>query len=346
MSKNVGNIVFVIIGTLIGAGFASGQEIYTFFFCYGMEGLIGIFISSLIMGFVIYRTLNLIKQNNIKTYKDLLEIFIKPKQEEKFFNLKNVINIVINLFILITFFIMIAGFGAYFEQELGINRLVGSTLLAVICFIIFMTNVKGVVKASGMIVPILILFVGIVGIINLKDIHFLELGNYLPKVNDHKGILNAILYASYNSILFIPVLITLKNYLTDKKQIKKIAIITTGIMIFLSSLIFFLLVKVDVDISNLEMPAVYVVSNMFGFLKVVYGFIILCSIFTTAISLGMSFLQNTSKNKKSYPQIALIMCITSVAVSQIGFSNLINSLYPIFGYLGLIQLLMLGIKKR
>lgn len=346
MSKNVGNIVFVIIGTLIGAGFASGQEIYTFFFCYGMEGLIGIFISSLIMGFVIYRTLNLIKQNNIKTYKDLLEIFIKPKQEEKFFNLKNVINIVINLFILITFFIMIAGFGAYFEQELGINRLVGSTLLAVICFIIFMTNVKGVVKASGMIVPILILFVGIVGIINLKDIHFLELGNYLPKVNDHKGILNAILYASYNSILFIPVLITLKNYLTDKKQIKKIAIITTGIMIFLSSLIFSLLVKVDVDISNLEMPAVYVVSNMFEFLKVVYGFIILCSIFTTAISLGMSFLQNTSKNKKSYPQIAIIMCITSVAVSQIGFSNLINSLYPIFGYLGLIQLLMLGIKKR
>ena len=25
-------VVFVIIGTLIGAGFASGQEVYTFFF--------------------------------------------------------------------------------------------------------------------------------------------------------------------------------------------------------------------------------------------------------------------------------------------------------------------------
>ena len=30
--KNILKVVFVIIGTLIGAGFASGQEINTFFF--------------------------------------------------------------------------------------------------------------------------------------------------------------------------------------------------------------------------------------------------------------------------------------------------------------------------
>lgn len=33
--KNVLKIVFVIIGTTIGAGFASGQEIYLFFNKYG-----------------------------------------------------------------------------------------------------------------------------------------------------------------------------------------------------------------------------------------------------------------------------------------------------------------------
>ena len=73
---------------------------------------------------------------------------------------------------------------------------------------------------------------------------------------------------------------------------------------------------------------------------------ILGSIFTTAVSLGTSFLQNTAKNKRSYPQIALIMCITSVLVSQIGFSNLIENLYPIFGYLGLIQIFMIIKSKR
>ena len=106
-----------------------------------------------------------------------------------------------------------------------------------------------------------------------------------------------------------------------------------------------ILIRVDVDITKLEMPAVYVVSNIFKFLEIIYGFIILGSIFTTSISLGTSFLQNVSKNKRSYTQIAAIMCITSVLTSQIGFSNLINLLYPIFGYLGLIQIWKISLTK-
>ena len=86
------------------------------------------------------------------------------------------------------------------------------------------------------------------------------------------------------------------------------------------------------------MPIVYVVSKMLNLLKYLYGFVIVASIFTTSISLGISFLQNVSKNKKSYTQISAIMCITSVFVSQFGFANLVNLLYPIFGYLGIAQI--------
>ena len=73
-------------------------------------------------------------------------------------------------------------------------------------------------------------------------------------------------------------------------------------------------------------------------MKILYGIIILLSILTTSLSLGISFLQNTVKSKKSYPQIATIMCITSVVISKLGFSNLVNVLYPLFGVLGLIQI--------
>ena len=103
---------------------------------------------------------------------------------------------------------------------------------------------------------------------------------------------------------------------------------------------------VDVDVNELEMPAVYVISNTFKILKPLYGFVILSSILTTAISLGTSFLQNVSKTEKSYSQIGNIMCITSVIISQIGFSNLVNSLYPIFGYLGLIQIFFIVFKQK
>ena len=338
--KNVLKVVFVIIGTLIGAGFASGQEVYLFFFSYGMKGLIGILISSIIIGVVIYSTFNILNKYKIITYKDFLNILI-PKNTK----LKIIANFIINIFILITFFIMIAGFGAYFEQEIGINRLVGSLILAIITFIVFMTSIKGVVKVNELIVPILIGFIFIIGIISIKNIHILNLENYVIRTNYTNFALSAVLYSSYNSILLIPVLITLNNYVKNKKQIFYISFISAIVTILLSVIIFLLLVRVDVDISKLEMPVVYVVSNMFKILRYIYGVIILGSIFTTAISLGVSFLQNTAKNKKGYTQISIIMCITSVIISKFGFSNLVSLLYPIFGYLGLIQILRLCVIK-
>ena len=326
---------------LIGAGFASGQEIYIFFFSHGIQGLLGIIISSVLMGAIIYNTLNILNKYDINNYKEFLDVLI-----EKNSTIKNIINIVINIFILITFFIMIAGFGAYFKQEFGINSIIGSIILAMLNFIIFNKSIRGVVKANGILIPILILFLVIIGLLCAKGINILELQKYVMKTNGLKWILDAILYCSYNSILLIPVIITLKNYIKNKKQNILVSAITTVIVITLSIMIYIILLKVDVDITKLEMPAVYVVSNMFKILRIIYGFIILASIFTTSISLGMSFLQNTCNNKKSYQQIAVIMCITSVLVSKIGFSNLVNMLYPLFGYLGIIQIIKLIIVNK
>lgn len=201
-----------------------------------------------------------------------------------------------------------------------------------------MTSIRGVVRANEILVPILVIFLIVIGLLNFKDINFGNLDNYIIRINNSSFILNAMLYSSYNSILLIPVLITLKDYLKEKKQIFSVALVSTITVIILSIIVFLLLIKVDVDITKLEMPAVYVVSKMFNLFRSIYGFIILGSIFTTSISLGASFLQNVSNNKKSYTQIALIMCITALLVSKIGFSNLINFLYPLFGYLGFLQI--------
>ena len=84
--KNCLKVVFVIIGTLIGAGFASGQEVYLFFYSYGIKGIIGILISSILMGIIIYKTLILVKENDINNYKDLLYYYSKDGSYESFAN--------------------------------------------------------------------------------------------------------------------------------------------------------------------------------------------------------------------------------------------------------------------
>ena len=54
--KNVCKATFVIIGTIIGAGFASGQEIYIFFNRYGIQGLLGLILSMILIGIITHKT--------------------------------------------------------------------------------------------------------------------------------------------------------------------------------------------------------------------------------------------------------------------------------------------------
>lgn len=344
--KNILKITFVIIGTLIGAGFASGQEMYIFFYSYGVRGIIGLVISSILIGMVVCKTLKIIDKYGVSNYKEFIDLIINKKYEKKYFNIKNIFNIIINIFILITFFVMIAGFGAYFEQSFGINHFLGSIVLALLCFIVFKSSVKGLVRVNEILIPILIILISIIGILNFSQMNFENTLSKMTNLNSPGWLLSAFLYSSYNSILLIPTLITLKNYLKNKKSIYIISFITTLVVILLAIILFFILGNINADLKNIEMPVVYAVEKMFKGLTYIYGFVIVSSIFTTSISLGTSFLQNITKNEKSYTHLAGIMCITSVAVSNFGFSNLVNLLYPVFGYLGLIQIFIMFSKQN
>lgn len=329
--REIFTIVLVIIGALIGAGFASGQEIYSFFYSYGVVGMIGIIITFILTSVAIYKSLRLICINKINTYDEFLGLFIKNKRVTK------VINLIINILLLVTFYIMIAGFGAYFEQEIGINKIVGSSILAILTAIVFFTSVKGVLKVSEYIVPLLIICIIIIGGINL-----VEINQIIEVPVTKKGwLLSCVTYCSYNMVLMVPTLISLRKQIKKGSNIKYIAIISGILMTTLSIIIYMLLTRIDIDISSLEMPIVYVVRKFFSKFKTVYAFIILSSIFTTAISIGIGLLQNFKDNKKSYTQFVIFMCITSLIISNFGFSKLVNLAYPIFGYLGIIQIIFI-----
>ncbi len=325
------SITLVIIGALIGAGFASGQEIFSFFYIYGKNGIYGILIMSILIGIFIYKSLKIIYQKQVYNYNDFLNLFIKDTK------IRNVILWIVNVLLLVSFYIMVAGFGAYFEQEIGINRIIGSIVLNLLCVIVFFSNIKGVLKASNLIVPFLIFFIFFIGIKNIVQIRTIDF--YQMKNN---WILSMLIYNSYNFILLMPVLISLKKQITKEKNIKKVSILVTIIILILSISIFFLLLNANIkEIENQEMPIVYIISNYFNKYKKIYAFIVLASIFTTAISVGIGFLQNISKNSNSYPQFVLFMCITSLLMSNIGFSKLLNFIYPVFGYIGILQIVII-----
>ena len=318
--KEVFLIVLLIIGALVGAGFASGQEIYSFFYSYGKIGIVGIIITCCLISLTIYKSLKIIYSNKIDNYDEFLRIFIPNK------NVTKVISIMINILLLVTFYIMIAGFGAYFEQEIGVNRFIGSFVLVIMTAVVFFTNVKGVMKVSEYVVPLLIFFIIIIGGKNL-----LTITPNLESLYIKKGwLISGIIYCSYNMILLIPVLISIRKQITKKENIKYISILCGIFMIIMSVLLYMLLMRADVQLSSLEMPIVYVIRTCFKNFKTIYAFIILISIFTTAISIGIGILQNVNDDKGKYTCLVIFMCLTGLVVSNVGFSRLVNLMYPFF----------------
>ena len=75
--------------------------------------------------------------------------------------------------------------------------------------------------------------------------------------------------------------------------------------------------------------------------KYLYGLVILVAIFTTAVSAGYTFLNNVSSSNKKFFIYSILLCIMSICFCSYGFSNLLNLLYPILGFLGLFQIIII-----
>lgn len=306
-----------------------GQEIYSFFYSFGIKGFLGIIISTILLGLIIYKTLILSKRYGLNSYNELLDKIIKKEI------IKKIIKIIINIFLISSFYIMIAGFAAYFYQEYHINKIFSSIFLIILCYMMFKGKVEKIIKINTILVPIMIIIFIIFGVNNLKNITNVNISEILEN-NNSSFIISGIIYTSYNSITLIGLTGAMNQLLKNKKDCFLVTLITSIIIMSLAIIIYLLLINVDVQV---EIPMLYVANKFGGGYKYLYSITILMAIFTTAISTGYSFLENISKgNKRKYKIINIIMCALGVPISLLGFANLVNIIYPIFGIIGLIQI--------
>lgn len=252
--------IFVIIGSIIGAGFASGKEIYSFFYIYGKNGIIGLIFSILLIGYIIYKSLKIIEKYKINNYDEFLKKLITKKEIKKI-NIEIIINFIINIFLLFTFFIMCAGLTAYFNQEYGINIIFSGIIISIISYIILNKNTKGIIFVNSILVPLIIFILLILGIKGYKNI-----GDFTNTIDTWKWIPKSLLYASYNSVTLISILIPMKKYIKNKKDILKIAILSIIIILIMAFIIIIILLNIKTDISKIELPTVYASRTIWQYL--------------------------------------------------------------------------------
>ena len=328
--KSIFKVCFVIIGTIIGAGFASGKEINLFFNTYRWWGIVGFIINCIFFSIIIYKVFNISKILKISNYSEFLKS-VNPKYS-KF------MKITISLFLIVSFYIMIAGMGAYFKQQFGISQWITSIIMSFICYIILQKNINGIISLNNLLVPFIILFIIFLG---MKNIGFTMNQIKYAKILEFQSMnffFSSILYASYNSLILIPILVELQEKINSNKENIMVSLICLIILLALGLSIIFLLESGGKCLKNIELPMLEIVKKFGKVNQYLYGIVMVIAILTSAIASGYSFSNNSKGKAYSYKIKLFVMCSLAPLISQIGFSKLIEFLYPIFGILGLWQI--------
>ena len=324
---NIVKAVSVIIGTIIGAGFASGKEIYIFFGQYGKFGIIGAIVSATLTGVIIYSTIAITKKLQIKSNNEFLE---KISNSSK---VKIILENVINAFLLVSFWIMCAGFCTFFKQEFKIPIIITASINAIITYFLLMKNMDGIIKLNLIVVPIMVVIIIAISIKNYPIINLINnLNTNTQKLG--KSILSAILYTSYNSITLIPIIVLLATNIKNKI----ITLVSAVIFFVLIIAIYQMLTLSAVNISKVEIPVLTILDECHPVEKMVYSIAIITAILTSAISSGYGVAENI-KDRRKYKTITFAMCLAEIPIAYIGFGKLVEILYPLFGVIGIIQII-------
>lgn len=321
-------ISFLIIGSVIGAGFASGKEIFEYFAKFGAPSLL--FVVPLFFCFYF-----------------LFRIFLKFGEKEKDFNLilsnKKLINFpsnkrssfnYLNAFMFLTFLILssamfsgiIALFKTYFPS---LNTTILFAIISLLSLVMIKLSFKVISSFSYFLVPLIIVCIIINSIFSY--IHagasftlFMEPFIPLPALT--------LLYASQNVFLSSFIIIKSGSGLCKREQ-KRVAFISSFILCLLLTLgIFCFLTNPEVAKSN--MPFVEVSLRINPYFSALFGFIIFSSIITTYLT-TLSSLKEFFKGEKKYNKPA-VMLMLIVLLSLFDFGTIVEYLYPLIGVFGVI----------
>lgn len=335
-------IAATYIGTIVGAGFATGKEIVQFFSINGLYGFIGIFVSGILFIWIGTKMMLLSIQIQAQSAQDFNQ-FLFGKTTG------NIVNFIMLFGLLAVTSVMISGAGATFEEQIGIKRQFGIIITICITLLILSAGLKGVFSINSVIVPIMIIFIIAVSSTTLLD-SIQNIKNTMPSESwNYKWITNPLTYTALNIILAQSVLVPLASSINDTKIIKLggfLGGLGLTIMLALSHLT---IISIPF-FYEYHIPMAEAVKEVNPFFHLFFVIVIIGEIITTVIGnmFGMSRQLHSIFQIKPYTFVILLLTVCYI-VSYIHYSPLLSILYPLIGWISFLFLPLIALnttKKR
>lgn len=332
--KNILRIAMAVVGVVVGAGFASGQETMQFFSSFGYIGLIGAIVSGTLFAILgaAVGEISQIKVSN--SYKEGI-YFICGKY------LGLLVDIMITFFMFAIAVVMFAGGGSLLEQQWGIPAEIGSIAVIVVTVLLVSMRVEKIISFIGSITPILVLMVIIISAYAwfTQSLSIEELNEAAKNTPRGAGnwFIAALLYVSYNMVVGGPFLMIAGGVATSRRNALLGGLLggsILGILILLIGSGVFARIN---DVGSAALPMLKIASEMSPILSFVMAVVIFMMIVNTAVGVLYSFVARVLQPETNTFKIgAAVSGAVGYLGAKIGFITLVGTVYPFFGYLGFV----------
>ncbi len=322
-------VALVFIGTVVGAGFASGREVMQFFTRFGHWGPYLIILSTLFFVWIGARVMLLAADLKAKSYEDLNKYLFGQQAGRWVSHLMLIVLLGVNA-------VMLAGAGSLFSEHLNLSYQTGLIVTMFACFMLLRKGMNAILTINTFVVPVMIgftVFLVFETLRNPSSDHWLSTPSEL---SPWAAWLSPFLYAAFNLSMSQAVLVPLGSAIGDARILRRGAWIG-GIGIGLMLLAGHLALSARMPgIAQFEIPMGGIARELGAWLHWIYVFLIFMEIFTTLVAdiYGLT-LQLHERTKASKGLLTLFLLLICFLAGQFGFGPLLSTLYPMFGLLSL-----------
>ncbi len=331
-------IAAVYVGTVVGAGFATGREIVEFFSRFGIFGLLGVFIAGFILTYMGSKLMRMAASIGAHSYEEMnVHLF------GRFFG--RIINVLMLFMLLGVCAVMLSGAGAIFEEQLGLTKSLGILVTIALSLGVMVVGLKGVFAVNTFVVPMMILFSLILFSLSVRLPGFFEQIVYIPYAEDGwKAVIGPFSYTALNLSLAQAVLVPVAAEIKDDQTVKWGGIIggiALTVILLSSHLTLIMLPGFD----TFAIPMAVIMKQLAAGLYWIFVLIVYGEIFTSVIGNIYGLERQIQKHLK-LPSMLIVSFLFLICyfISLIDYGTLLSFLYPVFGYISLVFMVLLWMK--
>ncbi len=327
-----------IVAYLIGSGFASGQEAMQFLSAHGFWGCLGAVIMTACIYFGFCSSIMSDGYNlQLSSPNDIFQYYC-GKHLGLFFEIYTPI------FLFCVYIVMLAGAGAILNEYYGISLLWGRIGMALLSIVTVLMGLNGLVNVVSKIGPCIILFSVLVGVgsIILNPTGLWEADVILKNITVTKAtpnwFISGLIFPSMGCVMITPFLAKLGATASSRKEAKAGGI--AGALTFalaVSVFAFGLLANIG-SLYDKNVPALVIANQILPFIGAIFAIILIGGVYTTAVPMLWLSCNRLFEDEKSkqFRICAVVLTVVAFILSRFPFAILVNVLYTITGYLGIL----------